>query len=237
MNVQLCNSKISPSYFTATRWVPTMQLSAMHRTCFTCYKHNCDSKTDKVGHKLFHLFRHSSDINLTPGTWFFERSAYPGSYIPHTNWFFVWSYRCLSRHTRAVEMYDRYLYLHTSYSICIHLMATEILSRTRRMSSQNVLYSFNSLLSLIVMLFIFSKLLPSLLLYSFISIQPWRPDLPGTRAQSCDRYGSGTLHPGQVLGGSLPLFSPAFRRSHFPSATTREILAAKGGIVGEKDFR
>jgi len=32
--------------------------------------------------------------------------------------------------------------------------------------------------------------------------------LAGTRAQSCDRYGSGTLHPGQVLGGSLPLFPP-----------------------------
>ena len=29
--------------------------------------------------------------------------------------------------------------------------------------------------------------------------------LAGTRAQLCDRYGSGTLHPGQVLGGSLPL--------------------------------
>ena len=77
---------------------------------------------------------------------------------------------------------------------------------------------------------------------SLISIQPWRPGLAGTRAQSCDRYGSGTLHPGQVLGGSLPLFSPAFRRSHFsrqvpPSETTREILAAKGGTVGEKDLR
>jgi len=32
--------------------------------------------------------------------------------------------------------------------------------------------------------------------------------LAGTRAQSCDRYGSGTLHPGQFLGGSLPLLSP-----------------------------
>ena len=32
--------------------------------------------------------------------------------------------------------------------------------------------------------------------------------LAGTRAQSCDRYGPGTLHPGQVLGGSLPLLSP-----------------------------
>ena len=38
--------------------------------------------------------------------------------------------------------------------------------------------------------------------------------LAGTRAQSYDRYGSGTLHPGQVFGGSLPLLSPAFRRSH-----------------------
>ena len=39
--------------------------------------------------------------------------------------------------------------------------------------------------------------------------------LAGTRAQSCGWYGSGTLHPGQFLGGSLPLLSPAFRRSHF----------------------
>ena len=55
-------------------------------------------------------------------------------------------------------------------------------------------------------------------------------------------YGSGTLHPGQVVWGSLPLLSPAFRRSHFirqvpPSETMREILAAKDGTVGEKDVR
>jgi len=31
-----------------------------------------------------------------------------------------------------------------------------------------------------------------------------------TRYQSGDWYGSGMLHPGQVLRGSLPLFSPAF---------------------------
>ena len=31
-----------------------------------------------------------------------------------------------------------------------------------------------------------------------------------TRAQSGDWYGSGTLHPGQVLRGRLPLLSPAF---------------------------
>ena len=30
----------------------------------------------------------------------------------------------------------------------------------------------------------------------------------GTRAQSGDWYGSGTLHPGQLLGGRLPLLSP-----------------------------
>jgi len=53
--------------------------------------------------------------------------------------------------------------------------------------------------------------------------------LAGTRVQSCDRYGSGTLHPGQVIGGSLPLLSPAFRRSHFsrqvpPYATTRPVV-------------
>ena len=30
----------------------------------------------------------------------------------------------------------------------------------------------------------------------------------GTRTQSGERYGSGTLHPGQVLRRSLPLFSP-----------------------------
>ena len=31
-----------------------------------------------------------------------------------------------------------------------------------------------------------------------------------TRAQSGDWYGSGTLHPGQVLRGSLPLLSPGY---------------------------
>jgi len=34
--------------------------------------------------------------------------------------------------------------------------------------------------------------------------------LAGTRAQSCDRCGCGTLHPGHVLGGSLPLLSPGW---------------------------
>ena len=45
--------------------------------------------------------------------------------------------------------------------------------------------------------------------HSFIhSSSALEAGLAGTRAQSCDRYGSGTLHPGQVLGGSLPLLSP-----------------------------
>ena len=54
------------------------------------------------------------------------------------------------------------------------------------------------------------------------------------RAQPCDRYGSGTLHPGQIIGGSLPLLSPLSPPGACTSATTREILAAKGGTVGEK---
>ena len=32
--------------------------------------------------------------------------------------------------------------------------------------------------------------------------------MAGTRAQSCDRYGSGTLHPGQLLGGICHCFPP-----------------------------
>ena len=39
--------------------------------------------------------------------------------------------------------------------------------------------------------------------------------MAGTRAQSFDRYGSGTLHRGHVLVSILPLLSPAFRCSHF----------------------
>jgi hypothetical protein len=68
------------------------------------------------------------------------------------------------------------------------------------------------------------------------------PVWAGTRAQSGDRYGSGTLHPRQVLRGSLLLVSP--RVSTFPllppgastSATTLEILAAKGGTMSEKGW-
>ena len=53
-------------------------------------------------------------------------------------------------------------------------------------------------------------------IYTFINhYSALEAGLAGTRAQSCDRYGSGALHPGQVLGGSLSLLSPAFRGYHF----------------------
>ena len=42
-----------------------------------------------------------------------------------------------------------------------------------------------------------------------------------TRVLSGDWYGSGTLHPGQVLRGSLPLLSPDFEM--FPLFTTRRL--------------
>jgi hypothetical protein len=45
------------------------------------------------------------------------------------------------------------------------------------------------------------------IIYLLLVLSPWA-SLAGTRAQSGDRYGSGTLHPGQVLRGSLPLLSP-----------------------------
>jgi len=48
--------------------------------------------------------------------------------------------------------------------------------------------------------------------YRYSALGPVRAE---TRAQSGDWYGFGTLHPGQVLRGSFPLLSPAFRRSHF----------------------
>ena len=43
--------------------------------------------------------------------------------------------------------------------------------------------------------------------YSYSALGPVRAE---TRAQSGHWYGSGILHPGQVLRGSLPLLSPAF---------------------------
>jgi hypothetical protein len=51
--------------------------------------------------------------------------------------------------------------------------------------------------------------------YSFISIsiQPLGRFSGNENPESGDRYGSGTLHPGQVPRDRLPLLSPAFRRS------------------------
>ena len=57
-------------------------------------------------------------------------------------------------------------------------------------------------------IYIFNSFVHSFI-HSFIhSYSALEAGLEGTRAQSCDRYGSGTLHHGQVLGGSLPLLSP-----------------------------
>ena len=55
----------------------------------------------------------------------------------------------------------------------------------------------------------------SFLAYYYYRYSALEPVWAETRAQSGDWYSSGTLHPGQVLRGSLPLLSPAFRRSHF----------------------
>ena len=55
----------------------------------------------------------------------------------------------------------------------------------------------------------------TILFFYFYRYSALGPVWAETRAQSVDWYGSGTLRPGQVLRGSLPLFSPAFRRSHF----------------------
>ena len=43
-----------------------------------------------------------------------------------------------------------------------------------------------------------------------------------TRAQSGDWYGSGTLHPGQVLRGSLPLLSPGFVHYWIEKCTVKQ---------------
>jgi hypothetical protein len=79
-------------------------------------------------------------------------------------------------------------------------------------------------------------------LYYYYRYSVLEPVWAETRVQSGDWYSSGTLHPGQVLRGSLPFLSPAFvfRRSHFrhqepPRAS--EILAAEGGTVCENVVR
>jgi len=46
--------------------------------------------------------------------------------------------------------------------------------------------------------------------YLLLLVSALRPVWAEKRAQSDDWYGSGTLHPGQVLRGSLPLLSPAY---------------------------
>ena len=50
-----------------------------------------------------------------------------------------------------------------------------------------------------------------------------------TRVQSGDWYGSGTLHPGQVLRGSLPLLSPECNVKS-PNLRTRNVKVAFNGL-------
>ena len=48
----------------------------------------------------------------------------------------------------------------------------------------------------------------------------------GTRAQSGNRYGFGTLHPGQDIRGSLPLLSPVefYTKIDFKNSASRWLL-------------
>jgi hypothetical protein len=64
--------------------------------------------------------------------------------------------------------------------------------------------TFNCLLNFIVT----SKILASSRKYFYYRYSGLMPVWAQTRAQSSDWYGSGTLHPGQILRGSLPLLSP-----------------------------
>jgi hypothetical protein len=52
---------------------------------------------------------------------------------------------------------------------------------------------------------------------------PWA-SLAGTTAQSVDRYGSGTLHSGQVLRGSLPLLSSEIKYTIYNSLNAQLTL-------------
>ena len=56
------------------------------------------------------------------------------------------------------------------------------------------------------------------LIIIIIIIHPLGLVWAGTRAQAGDRFGSGTLHPGQVLRSSLPLLSPGL---DFPTFAAR----------------
>jgi len=55
-----------------------------------------------------------------------------------------------------------------------------------------------------------AEMMLMLLYYYYYWYSALGPVWAETRVQSGDWYGSGTLHPGQDLRGSLPLLSPAF---------------------------
>jgi hypothetical protein len=57
-------------------------------------------------------------------------------------------------------------------------------------------------------------MLKKIIILLLLVFSPWA-SLAGTRAQSGGRYGFGTLHPGQILRGSLPLLSPLLYKKNF----------------------
>jgi len=65
--------------------------------------------------------------------------------------------------------------------------------------------------------------------YEYYRYSALGPVWAETRAQSVNWYSCGTLHPGQVLRGSLPLLSPAFRRSHFRHQVPQRPRDSSGG--------
>ena len=76
-----------------------------------------------------------------------------------------------------------------------------------------------------------------IVLYYYYRYSALGPVWAETRAQLGDWYVSGTLHPGQILRGSLPLLSPAFRSSHFRyHATFRDLLHAANLQHGTDGF-
>jgi hypothetical protein len=70
----------------------------------------------------------------------------------------------------------------------------------------------NGFYSLLIIRFFNTKQLLNYYYYYYYSALG--PVWAGTRAQSGDRYGSGTLHPGQVLRGSLPLLDAERKLIH-----------------------
>jgi hypothetical protein len=62
-----------------------------------------------------------------------------------------------------------------------------------------------------------------------------RPVLPRARTESGDRYGSGTLHSGQILGVGCPCFSPPLDVPTF-SAKCLHVQRREGGTLRKREL-